>query len=173
MMTLTTLVLNNSSKDNLQNWEKYEKSRDALTEKLNEADKEFKNTKKVFDLNENVKDHATRTRTAADMRKDIEETCKNMTDAFEVLSKLAQANKKSELEKTVSKCMCRQQLDQDLSSQQNLAPSQPMIWACAWVRSLFLTFSRVALKALNFSSSRSKSKTRYTNYVSALKFSSH
>ena len=72
-----------------------------MREKLDEADKEFADTKKVFDLSENVQDHKTRVATAASMRKDIEDTCKAMTDACTDISKLAQKVKTSELEAEV------------------------------------------------------------------------
>ena len=55
----------------------------------------------MFDLGENVKDHTSRTNTAKDMRKDIEETYKSLQDAFDILAKLMQELKKNELKNEV------------------------------------------------------------------------
>merc|ERR1719167_1682451 len=59
-------------KDNLVSWERYERERDALADKLANADTELSDTKKVFSMELGPKDHADRVKTAASMRKDIE-----------------------------------------------------------------------------------------------------
>ncbi len=83
--------------DNLQNWEKYECQRDSLDVKLKDAQAEFKETKRLYDLSVNEQDTATRKATAATMRKSVEETFKGLAEANDVLAKIAGANKKAAL----------------------------------------------------------------------------
>ena len=83
--------------ENLSAWERYEGKRDALGEKLDAANAEFKETRKVFDLANTSNEHATRVATAAAMRKDIEETNAAMTDAKAILDKLMGETKKGQL----------------------------------------------------------------------------
>ena len=83
--------------DNLASWDKYERERDGLADKLAGADTELVDTKKVFSLEMGPKDHADRIKTAANMRKDIEGTFAGMVAANETLNKLLEDDVKAEL----------------------------------------------------------------------------
>ncbi len=69
--------------------------------KLDEAVAEYKATRRIYDQSANAADLSTRQATAKSMREDIEETFKNLSDANQVLAKLAHATKKKELEDEV------------------------------------------------------------------------
>ena len=83
--------------DNLVSWDKYERERDGLADKLAAADTELVDTKKVFSMEMGPKDHADRVKTAATMRKDIEGSFKAMVDANETLNLLLEDDVKMEL----------------------------------------------------------------------------
>ena len=87
--------------DNLVSWERYERERDALADKVAAADTEFGNTVRVYNLEGGPADHAERVKTAASMRKDIEGCFKAMTDANDVLCQLLDEGKKAELAEEV------------------------------------------------------------------------
>lgn len=84
-------------KDNLVSWERYERERDALADKLAAADTELVDTKKVFCMDMGPKDHADRVKTAASMRKDIEGSFSAMCIANETLNQLLEDDMKMEL----------------------------------------------------------------------------
>jgi len=88
-------------KDNLVSWERYERERDALADKLNAADTELANTVRVYNLEGGPADLAERRKTAATMRKDIENSYKFMTEAHACLCKLLDEVKKAELDEQV------------------------------------------------------------------------
>ena len=83
--------------DNLVSWERYERERDALADKLAAADTELVDTKKVFCMDMGPKDHADRVKTAAAMRKDIEGSFSAMVNANETLNQLLEDDMKMEL----------------------------------------------------------------------------
>ena len=83
--------------DNLVSWERYERERDALADKLAAADTELIDTKKVFCMETGPKDHADRVKTAANMRKDIEGSYTAMCNANETLNQLLEDDMKMEL----------------------------------------------------------------------------
>ena len=83
--------------DNLVQWERYERERDALADKLASADTELMDTKKVFSMELGPKDHADRVKTAAVMRKDIEGSFTAMTSANETLNTLLEDDMKAQL----------------------------------------------------------------------------
>ena len=83
--------------DNLVSWERYERERDALADKLAAADTELADTKKVFCMDMGPKDHADRVKTAAAMRKDIEGSFTAMVNANETLNQLLEDDMKMEL----------------------------------------------------------------------------
>jgi len=89
-------------KDNLVSWERYERERDALADKLANADTELSDTKKVFSMELGPKDHADRVKTAASMRKDIEGSFTAMVSANETLNQLLEDDMKMELGEQVS-----------------------------------------------------------------------
>lgn len=97
-------------KENLAAWERYETKRDALGEKLTAANKEFNDTRKVFDLATTSNDHATRTATAAAMRKDIEETFASLSEANGILARLMGETKKGQLADEVSKLSAKMKI---------------------------------------------------------------
>jgi hypothetical protein len=84
-------------KDNLVSWERYERERDALADKLAAADTELIDTKKMFCMETGPKDHADRVKTAATMRKDIEGSFTAMCNANETLNQLLEDDMKMEL----------------------------------------------------------------------------
>ena len=83
--------------DNLVSWEKYERERDGLADKLAAADTELVDTKKVFNMEMAPKDHADRIKTAATMRKGIEDSFNAMVKANETLNQLLEDDMKMEL----------------------------------------------------------------------------
>ena len=87
--------------DNLVSWERYERERDALADKLANADTELLDTKKVFSMELGPKDHADRVKTAASMRKDIEGSFTAMVGANETLNQLLEDDMKMELSEQV------------------------------------------------------------------------
>ena len=90
--------------DNLVSWEKYERERDSLADKLAGADTELVDTKKVFCMDMGPKDHADRVKTAAVMRKDIEGSFTAMVKANETLNQLLEDDMKMELGEQVRQC---------------------------------------------------------------------
>lgn len=88
-------------KNNLSAWEQYEKERNSLADKLNAAETELNDTKKVYNMEAGPKDHTERLATAAKMRKNIEDTFKTMSAANDELAKLLGDEKKSELAEEV------------------------------------------------------------------------
>lgn len=91
-----------SFSDNLVAWERFERERDALVDKLAAANAEFSDTKKVYDLGMGPKDREDRLKTAAVMRKDIQSSFDAMNAANEILAKLLDEGKKGELNEQVS-----------------------------------------------------------------------
>jgi len=89
-------------KDNMVQWERYERERDALADKLASADTELADTKKVFSMDLGPKDHADRVKTAAAMRKDIEGSFTAMTNANETLNTLLEDDMKAQLGEQVT-----------------------------------------------------------------------
>jgi len=89
-------------KDNLVSWEKYERERDGLADKLAAADTELVDTKKVFNMEMAPKDHADRMKTAATMRKGIEDSFNAMVKANETLNQLLEDDMKMELGEQVT-----------------------------------------------------------------------
>ncbi len=89
------------SVENLSNWERYESNRDGLNSKLEDAVAEFKATRRIYDLASNAADLASRTETAKNMRKDVEDTFKTLSDSNAILAKIAPKIKAKELEDEV------------------------------------------------------------------------
>ncbi len=87
---------------NLQSWEAYDKERNALDDKLADANKEFNDTVRVYDLDGGPKDHTERLATASKMRKNIEVTFEGMKGANDELAKLLGDDKRMELADEVS-----------------------------------------------------------------------
>lgn len=88
-------------KKNLEAWESYENKRNQLDDQLNQANNEYTNTVRVYDLEAGPKDHTERLATASKMRKQIEETFKQMSGANDELAKLLEEDKKQELAEEV------------------------------------------------------------------------
>merc|ERR1719295_963226 len=89
-------------KDNLVSWERYERERDALCDKLNAADTELSQTVRVYCLEKGPADATERKKTAAAMRKDIEGSFNPMKSAHETLCQLLDECKKAELDEEVA-----------------------------------------------------------------------
>ncbi len=98
---VTTKSIFPLSVENLSNWERYESNRDGLNSKLEDAVAEFKATRRIYDLASNAADLASRTETAKNMRKDVEDTFKTLSDSNAILAKIAPKIKAKELEDEV------------------------------------------------------------------------
>jgi len=88
-------------KDNLSAWERYENKRNDLTDKLDGADRELNDIKKIYDLAAGPEDHKNRVKNAASIRKDIEEVFKTVTGANEIVQTLLTEDMKAELNEQV------------------------------------------------------------------------
>lgn len=89
--------------ENLGAWDRYEKTRDNLTMKLNSADEEFLATHKIFDLTTAGSDYSKRLEQAKNMRNDIENTFLTLSNTTEILSLFTGETKKSQMSDEVSK----------------------------------------------------------------------
>jgi len=89
-------------KDNLSCWEKYENKRNELFDKLNGADKELADIKKVYNPAAGVEDHKNRVKNAATIRKEIESVLKTVQEANGVVQVLLTEEMKAELNDQVA-----------------------------------------------------------------------
>jgi len=94
-------------RDNLAAWERYEQKRDDLIRKLDEADAELIDIKKVYDMAEAPKDHQNRLKTAASIRKNLDEVFGIMNGANEILQILLTDDMKAELNDAVASLKSR------------------------------------------------------------------
>ena len=90
-------------KKNLESWGGYEDQRNKLDGQINEAEVEFKNTVRIYNLEEGPKNHTERLATASRMRKQIEETYQKMSGANDELAKMLEDDMKNELQDEVCK----------------------------------------------------------------------
>jgi len=88
-------------KKNLESWEAYESQRNKLDGQINEAEVEFKQTVRVYNLEAGPKDHTERLATASKMRKLIEDTYAKMSGANAELAKMLEDDMKNELQEQV------------------------------------------------------------------------
>jgi len=91
----------NRLRDNQAAWERYENKRNDLSDKLNGADRELADIKKIYDLAAGPEDVKNRTKTAATIRKDIESVYKTVFDANEIVQTLLTDDMKMELNEQV------------------------------------------------------------------------
>merc|ERR1712223_130729 len=89
-------------KKNLESWEAYENQRNKLDGQINEAEVEFKNTVRVYNLEAGPKDHTERLATASKTRKLIEDTYGKMSGANDELAKMLEDDMKGELQEEVN-----------------------------------------------------------------------
>jgi len=94
-------------KDNLVCWERYERERDALYDKLNGADTFLSQSVRVYCLEKGPADVNERRKTAGAMRKDIEGSFNPMKAAHETLCQLLDECKKAELDEEVENLKVR------------------------------------------------------------------
>jgi len=94
-------------KDNLAAWERYEQKRDDLVNKLDNADRELIDIKKVYDMAEGPKDYQNRLKTAAGIRKDLDEVYGIMNGANEILQLLLTDDMKAQLNDAVAELKSR------------------------------------------------------------------
>jgi len=94
-------------KDNLAAWERYEQKRDDLVNKLDNADRELIDIKKVYDMAEGPKDYQNRLKTAAGIRKDLDEVYGIMNGANEILQLLLTDDMKAQLNDAVAELKLR------------------------------------------------------------------
>ena len=85
----------------MESWGGYEDQRNKLDGQINEADVEFKNTVRIYNLEEGPKNHTERLATASRMRKQIEETYQKMSGANDELAKMLEDDMKNELQDEV------------------------------------------------------------------------
>jgi len=97
----------NNLKDNLAAWERYEQKRDDLVNKLDNADRELIDIKKVYDMAEGPKDYQNRLKTAAGIRKDLDEVYGIMNGANEILQLLLTDDMKAQLNDAVAELKLR------------------------------------------------------------------
>lgn len=92
----------NRLRDNLSAWERYENKRNDLADKLAGANRELEDIKKLYDLGAGTEDNAKRLKTAANIRKDIENTFKLVDDANNIVQVLLTEDLKAELNDQVA-----------------------------------------------------------------------
>jgi len=92
----------NRLRDNLSAWERYENKRNDLGDKLANAQREFDDIKKLYDLAAGGDDHGKRLKVAATIRKDIEATFKTVDDANNIVQVLLTEEMKAELNDQVA-----------------------------------------------------------------------
>jgi len=95
-------------------WEKYENKRNDLFDKLNGAEKELEDIKKVYDTAAGVDDHKSRVKNAATIRKDIETVLKAVKDANEVVQVLLTEEMKAELNDQVSDLVLKADVNKNI-----------------------------------------------------------
>lgn len=91
----------NRLKDNLGAWERYESKRNDLTDKLDGAERELVNIKKVYDMAAGPVDVKERIKTAASIRKNIEDVFGTVNGANEIVQKLLTEDMMAELNEQV------------------------------------------------------------------------
>lgn len=101
-------------RDNMAAWERFENKERDLTAKLDGADKELEDIKKLYNLAAGVEDHKNRLKTAANIRKEIEATFKNVKDANEIVQVLLTDDMKSELNSQVEELLSRSKANDDI-----------------------------------------------------------
>jgi len=101
-------------RDNMAAWERFENKERDLTAKLDGADKELEDIKKLYDLAAGVEDHKNRLKTAANIRKEIEATFKNVKDANEIVQVLLTDDMKSQLNGQVEELLGRSKTNDDI-----------------------------------------------------------
>merc|ERR1719336_3012642 len=110
----------NRLRDNLSAWERYENKRNELGDKIASANRELDDIKKLYDLTSGTDDHGKRLKTAANIRKDIENTFKLVDDANNIVQNLLTDEMKAELNDQVadlkSQSSVNEQIDDKLKT---------------------------------------------------------
>merc|ERR1719336_3833408 len=110
----------NRLRDNLSAWERYENKRNELADKIASANRELDDIKKLYDLTSGTEDHGKRLKTAANIRKDIENTFKLVDDANNIVQNLLTDEMKAELNDQVadlkSQSSVNEQIDDKLKN---------------------------------------------------------
>jgi len=101
-------------KDNLSAWERYENKRNELTDKLDAADRELNDIKKVYDLAAGPEDHKNRVQNAAGIRKGIEELFKTVSGANDIVQTLLTEEMKAELNEQVEGLKSRMEVNNQI-----------------------------------------------------------
>jgi len=113
----------NRLKDNMSAWERYENKRNDLSDKLDGADRELDDIKKIYDLTAGPEDHKNRLKTAASIRKEIEDVFATVTAANEIVQTLLTEDMKVELNEQVdglkSRMEANNQIDEKLKAIDN------------------------------------------------------
>lgn len=84
-------------KENQSAWERYENKRNDITGKLDKADTELEDIKKLYDLAAGTEDHKKRLQTAASIRKEIDSVFTGVKEANEIVQVLLTEDMKATL----------------------------------------------------------------------------
>merc|ERR1719410_1668689 len=101
-------------RDNLSAWERYENKRNELGDKIASANRELDDIKKLYDLTAGSEDHVKRVKTAAGIRKDIENTFKLVEDANNIVQVLLTEEMKAELNDQVTDLKSQSSVNDDI-----------------------------------------------------------
>ena len=85
MLFQVILFLQTYATDNLKSWDTFETMTVDAHQQLDQADKEFKSIKKIFDLSSSGSDYEARMKTAANFRKTIEEVVNTVVNANNII----------------------------------------------------------------------------------------
>jgi len=101
----------NRLRDNQSAWERYENKRNDLTQKLDDAERELADIKKIYDLAGGPEDVQARTKTAAGIRKEIEDVFGTVKGANDIVQVLLTEEMKFELNEQVDGLKSRMEIN--------------------------------------------------------------
>lgn len=101
-------------KENQSAWERYENKRNDLIAKLESADGELEDIKKLYDLAAGVEDHKRRLQTAASIRKEIDSVFTAVKEANEIVQVLLTEDMKTVLNDQVEELRQRSTVNDNI-----------------------------------------------------------
>jgi len=104
----------NRLKENQSAWERYENKRNDLIAKLDSADGELEDIKKLYDLAAGVEDHKRRLQTAASIRKEIDSVFTAVKEANEIVQVLLTEDMKTVLNDQVEELRQRSTVNDNI-----------------------------------------------------------
>ena len=96
--------------DNLSSWEVFEEQKVECHKHLDGADQEFENIKKIFNLKDGPEDHTARVKTAATIRKTIEDVFNTTSDANTCLQKMLPEDQKPQMMDQITELKTRMEI---------------------------------------------------------------